>query len=232
VKCPWTSCSWTTARAMPRPRSAASTERAFTRWSTPVGSAPPSGRASRSPETRAMRQPCTSTATASTTRPTSSGCSSRSFAGGRTTCSGRASSAVARACRGTGRSRTARPVRCSASCSAPSRATPRPVTARSLPGRSPPPASATTTTTPRCSRSPSGAPASTRWRSRSATAAARMGARSCATPSTSHGWGLPSGASGAPRVPRAGRAAARLRPPRPPARTASHHRARTGAAGP
>ena len=75
-----------------------------------------------------------------------------------------------------------------------------------------------------------GAPASTRWRSRSATGAARAGARSCATPSTSREWRPPSGASGAPRAPRAGPAAARRHPPRPPARTASRRRARTAAA--
>ena len=124
-----------------------------------------------------------------------------------------------------------RRARCSELCSARSRATPRPATARSRPARSPPRASGTTTTTRRCSRSRCGAPASTRSRCRSATGAARADARSCATPSTSREWRPRSGASGAPRAPRAGPAAARPRPRRPPARTASRRRARTAAAG-
>ena len=73
---------------------------------------------------------------------------------------------------GTGRSRTAARARCSASCSAPSRATARPATAPSPPAHSRPPASGTTTTTRRCSRSRSGAPGSTPSRCRSTTGAA------------------------------------------------------------
>ena len=230
VGCRWTSCSWTTARAMRRPPSGASTARASTRWSARADSAPPCAPASRSPATRATPPPCTSTATASTTRRTSSVSSSRWHADARTTCSARASSADARACPGTERSRTARRARCWELCSARSRAMPRPAAAGSRPARSPPRTSGTTTTTRRCSRSHCGAPASTRSKFRSATGVARPDGRLCATPSTSPEWRPPSGASGAPRAPRAGPAAARPHPRRPPARTASRHRARTAAA--
>jgi hypothetical protein len=228
--CRWMCCSWMTVPATPPPRSAATTARASIRLRTHEDSAPRYAPASRSPVTRAMPQRSTSTATASTTQQGSSRCSNRSRAGAPTMCSARASSATARACRGIARWRTARRARSLEPCSARSRPMPRPAAAGSPPARSPPRASGTTTTTHRCSASPCGAPASTRWRSRSATGAARAGARSCATPSTSREWHPRCGASGAPPAPRAGRAAGLRLLPRPPARTASRRRARTAAA--
>ena len=65
---------------------------------------------------------------------------------------------------------------------------------------------------------------SSRWRSRSATGGAQLGARSCATQSISPASPPRSGASGGPRAPRAGRARPPRRRPPPPARTAIRRR--------
>ena len=97
----------------------------------------------------------------------------------------------------------------------------------SRPARSRPPRSATTTTTPRCSRCRSGAPASTPSRCRSPTAAAPTATASCATRSTSRAWRPRSGASGAPRPPPGPTARSRSRRP---ARTPRRRRRRTGTA--
>ena len=95
--CPWT-CSWsTTARGTRRPRSGKRTTCACVRIRSRAGSAPPFAPGSRPRATRATAPRSTSTATASTTRPSWSGCSTRSRAVAPTTCSARASSAAARA---------------------------------------------------------------------------------------------------------------------------------------
>jgi len=231
VGCRWTRWLWTTGRSTPRPQSAASTAPASTRMRPRAGLAPHSAPALRSHATRATRPPCTSTATASTTQRTSSACSSPSHAAAPITCSARASSAGATACPGTGRSRTAARARCSDACSARSRATARPATAPSRHAPWRPPVSATTTTTPRCSRSRCGAPGSMRSRCRSSTGAVSAGARSCATPSIWCAWRPRSGASGARRALRAGPAARAPRRSPPRARTASRRPARTEGTG-
>ena len=160
--CRWTSCSWTTARAMARASIGA---RARRRVHLARRLARPRRRASHGPRDRPRR-----------------GLRRRRVPRRRR----RVRPGRPRACPRAGRTRTRRlrarlalprPARghvlaphprqpldqraARHAASAPSRATPRPATARSRPARSPPRASGTTTTTRRCSRSRCGAPAST-----------------------------------------------------------------------